>query len=526
MNVKKYFLLSIVLISILKLNAQSVNFSQDIASIIYTHCTSCHRQGEIAPFALTNYNEIKSWGPMIKYVTAIKFMPPWKADHTFQNYLRENVLTDDQIQKISNWVDNGMPQGDPSLEPPFPVFPEGSQIREPDLVLSYAQSYTQKGINQDVYRYFAIPTGLTEDKDLIGLEIRPGNKSILHHALAWEDTTGAAAAADAADPEYGYSGNENDIFDQLNDQLPGYVPGQRPVLYSHGMSQRLHAGSYIKLQVHYAPTPIAQKDSTSINLFFAEAPVNRYVKSHVMVPLPGVLTNGPFYIPANQVREFHGVYTFTEKVSLLNISPHMHYLGKSWRVYAIKPDGDTVNLVRVNDWDFNWQGNYTFKKPIILPAGTKVHAYAKYDNTVNNPYNPNNPPRAVSWGERTQDEMYYLPFSWVSYRQGDEDLNFDEVTTSLENESLHTIQNELYPIYPVPANEEAVIGYTLNQGASVRLNVLNITGNVVESIYQSGFHQPGFHTHKLDVSSYTPGMYIVLLQVGNKTHAQKLVVTR
>src|SRR5690606_16947608 len=131
--------------------------------------------------------------------------------------------------------------------------------------------------------------------------------------------------------------------------------------------------------------------------------------------------------------------------------------------------------------------NYSFKKPIVLPTGTKVHAYATYDNTVNNPYNPNNPPRAVSWGEQTQDEMYYLPFSWVSYQEGDEDLELDAETTSTDNVAFHMIQNELYPIYPVPAQDEAVIGYTLNQGANVKLSIVNITGNLVQAIYKSDF---------------------------------------
>ncbi len=522
---KQIFLSLVFVIAISSAFTQEITYSEHIAPIIYNHCTNCHRAGEIGPFALTNYEQARAWAPMIRYVTSIKYMPPWKPDPAYRNYQAENYLTDSQIQLIAKWVDQGAPRGNPALEPPLPVFPTGSQVGVPDLVLSFREAYVHKGVNRDVYRYFVLPTGLTEDKDLVALEIRPGNKAIVHHALVWQDTTGEARAADARTPEYGYDAFGNNSSTNLNGQLPGYVPGMRPTIYTHGVAQRLHAGADLKIQMHYAPSPIDQKDSTTVNLFFAKQPATRFIKSKVMVPTPGTLTNGPFIIPPNQVRTFHGVYTFNEDVSLLNISPHMHLLGQFWEVFAIKPNRDTVNLIRINEWDFNWQGTYSFKVPIILPRGTVLHAYARYDNTLNNPLNPNNPPRWVSWGEKTSDEMFYLPFSWVSYRPGDENIRFDDRTTSEEN-VFRTVKDALYPITPNPAQDAVRIGYTLADSGAVTLRIYDLLGRVVQTFFDRQFHFPGLHTSELNVATLQLGVYAVVLTVHGRQYAEKLVIHR
>src|SRR5688572_19115779 len=176
-----------------------VTFTKDIAPIIYNNCTKCHRPNEIGPFSMTNYAEIAPWAPMIKYVTSIRYMPPWKADPHFSRFVGERVLTDEQIALIAEWADNGAPFGNASEEPPLPVFPTGSQVGTPDLVLTMTESFTHQGGNQDEYRVFVFPTGLTEDKQVATVELRPGNRKVLHHALFSFDVTGTAAALDEAD---------------------------------------------------------------------------------------------------------------------------------------------------------------------------------------------------------------------------------------------------------------------------------------------------------------------------------------
>jgi hypothetical protein len=417
-----------------------------------------------------------------------------------------------------------MPQGDPALEPPLPVFPTGSQVGNPDTVLSFTQSYLHIGNNEDEYRYFVLPTGLNQDRDLVALEIRPGNKSIVHHTLVWQDTTGQAAAEDAATPEYGYEGNTGSAgLSGLNSQLPGFVPGVKPIVYTNGIGYKLFAGSDLKIQMHYAPTMTDEYDSTSINLFFASQPVTRYLKSHVMIALPGVLTNGPFIIPANQVKVFHGQYTVPTDISMVGIGPHMHMLGQFWKVYAVKPNGDTIPLININEWDFNWQGGYNFRSLIPLTAGSIIHAYAKYDNTTGNVNNPNNPPQLVTWGENTSDEMFYLPLLFLDYQTGDENIVFNDSTGTVT--SVNTVtKDKLYPISPNPSSDVVRIGFTIEKGEFITLSLYDVHGSQVKELINKRFCLPGLHTQDMDVSNLPSGIYNVVLEIAGTVQSQKLLV--
>lgn len=515
---------------VLRVGAQSaVTYAEHVAPIIYQHCTSCHRPGEIAPFSLTSYEEVRNWGALVQYATEIRHMPPWKPDPAYQTFLGENYLSDEQIQTIAQWVDGGMPLGDPSLEPALPGFPAGSQIGSPDLVLSFAETHTHPGDGLDEYRFFVLPTGLTEDKDLIALELRPGNRRIVHHTLVWADTTGTAAARDAETPEYGFQSEALTYFGDLNsfqNQLPGYAPGQRPPVLSNGIAQKLKAGSDLLLQMHYAPSDIVEYDSSSVNLFFAEEPAQRYVTTKIMLPFFGTLVNGPFVIPANTVQEFHGVWAVPQKISLLSTSPHMHLLGTHWLVYAIQPNGDTVNLIRINQWDFHWQGTYTFPHPIVLEAGAEIHAFAGYDNTANNPNNPNDPPIGVTWGEGTEDEMYFLPFSYVAYQDGDENLDLNgSVSTGTNNlpAGFYQPKTKLYPVAPNPAHDEVKAGFTLSEGARIFIGLYNMQGQLVQTLTNQ-YYQPGLYTLPINVSGLMPGIYALRMSAKGENQVQKLVV--
>lgn len=506
--------------------AQSITWSEHVAPIVYDHCTSCHRPGEIAPFSLTNYAEAYNWASMMQYVTEIRYMPPWKADPDFGvEYLGENYLTEDEIATIKSWVDGGAPQGDPSLEPPLPVFPAGSQVGTPDLVLSFSQSYVHQGNGQDEYRYFVLPTGLTQNKNLVALEMRPGNTKIVHHALFWADTSGTAAALDAQTPEYGFAGAQGQGIGlaSFGPQLPGYVPGAKPNLYTHGMAQRISAGSDLVMQVHYAPTPVDEPDSSTVNLFFADQPATRFVRSHIM--LPSSLVNGPFVIAPNTVREFHGVFKTPLAVSLLGVAPHCHLLGKNWRVFAVTPQNDTIPLIHIENWDFNWQGTYHFRKLKVLPKDSEIHAFATYDNTSDNPFNPNFPPQTVTWGEGTADEMFYLPLLWLPYQAGDEDLDLGDEITSTEDAIFHFSQTRLYPVAPNPAQGLVKVGYTLAETGPVGVHVFDQYGRLVATLQSGRLAMSGEHILDWDVSALSPGIYFVSLQANGVVQTQKVVVS-
>lgn len=516
----------LLILPVTLLSAQGVTWSEHVAPIIYKHCTSCHRPGEIAPFSLTSYSEAVDWANTIQYVTEIRYMPPWKPDPAYgASYQGENYLSDDEINTIKSWVNEGLAQGDPGLEPPLPVFPSGSQVGTPDLVLSFAQAHPVSGNNQDEYRFFVIPTGLTQNRDLVSFEMRPGNPKVVHHALVWADTTGTAAALDAQTPEYGYKAEEVNNAgggqENFGDQLPTYTPGARPTVFKHGMAQYVAAGSDLVVQVHYAPSSIPETDSSSFNLFFADEPATRYVRTQILLPFN--LTNGPFFIWPDTEVEFHGYFKIPFiDVSLIGIMPHCHKLGKNWRVFAVTPTGDTIPLVHIPEWDFNWQGTYYFKKPVKLPKNSEIHAYATYDNTSNNPNNPYFPPQFSTWGEGTSDEMYYLPLLWVPYQAGDENLNLDDVVGT-NNGQFAFNRSKLYPIAPNPILENVKIGFTLSDNMPVSLHIYDISGRLIAAPLQNRLTLAGEHIVTWDASQAAPGVYCISLQTGANILTQKVI---
>jgi len=520
--------LNTILFLALTLTAHSqVTYADDVADLIYQKCASCHRPGEIGPMSLTNYDEVKSWGATIKYVTTAGIMPPWQADPNYSHFLEENYLTDEEISKIAEWVDTGMERGEVNNEPQFPDFPNGSVLGTPDTVLTMEEAWMHEGNGKDDYRYFVFPTYYTEDKVIKTVEFRPDNSKIVHHALVFEDTTGEAAQKDAETPEYGFDG-----FGSFTDsgaasiltqkQYPGYVPGQKPILSPDGTGQILKAGADIVVQIHYAPWSVDEFDQSSLNVFFMEAPeiLEREKRGHIMVPLQSVIGE-PFFILANQEKTFHGEYEVPIDVSLITISPHMHLLGKSWEVWMEKPDGEIVNLIKIPEWDFNWQGSYHFDRYIHAPAGSVIHAVAEYDNTTNNPNNPSNPPQFTTWGEGTEDEMYYLPFGFVTYQEGDKDIVFEGSPSSISD--LDMDKDLLFPINPNPVRDLSLAGFRLQQGQTIALSIHDVEGRLIRQLRKGEFFNTGEHYVTFSTTQLKTGVYFLTMTGKDFEVSQKFV---
>ncbi len=487
--------LTLSLICLPPLPAQDVvTYTKDISPIIYNNCTICHRPGEIGPFALTNFEEVRDEAYTILSVTRKGYMPPWMPDREFSKFkfLGERGLTDQEVETIAQWVEAGMPEGDPAIEAPLPKFAKGSALGNPDLTLRTGEPYKIKGSNEDEYRVFVLPTGLSEDRDLVGVEFRPGNRAILHHALLAFDTTGQARESDASDPLVGYEvfgGFGIPVSPQA--QLPGYTPGAVPLRLPKGVGIKLPAGADILMQTHYAPWPVRASDQSGVNLFFAEEPVERYLKTRQLMPFDlveedtlqppelnllerlevvrelvdefgqngfgGAGNSGDvaerlgdgfggrlegwslFKLPPDEVSRFHGIWKVEEDISLISIYPHMHLLGKGWEIYAIDPEGNRENLLKIDSWDFNWQGDYPLPNYLKIDKGSTIHAIATYDNTAANPLNPRMPPQASGWGGKTTDEMYLLGFNYVDYREGDENTSLDHLDSKV-SEQLPSLQ--------------------------------------------------------------------------------------
>mgnify|MGYP001241436849 FL=1 len=366
---------------------------------------------------------VAAYGNFIEYVTSIGYMPPWTPDADYSHFVGERVLTAEEVETISAWVDADMPEGNPDDNPGLPSFPEGSQIGEPDLVFSMPEPFTHAGNMSDQYQVFVMPTGSDEDIHVRALEVRPGNGAIAHHAILGVDIEGTAQFLDSQDPAPGYESFGDFGFEAYENFFGGWVPGTQTVVYPEGIGRVIPANSDLLIQMHYGPTSVEGVDQTEVNVFLTDSPIEREVTTGIMGPWT---LGEPFFIPANQVKTFHGEYNIPVDLSFISIVPHCHLVGVSWEVFATGPgDLDTIPLISIPAWDFNWQGFFTFPYMTKVPAGYTLHGIATYDNTANNPFNPSDPPAMVQYGDHTEDEMFFVFFDYVLYADGDEDISLE-----------------------------------------------------------------------------------------------------
>ncbi len=381
--------------------AQAPTFSGEVVRIFQQNCQSCHHPGDIAPFSLMDYQSARPYADRIKSQVTARIMPPWKPLLGEGDFLDARVLTSQQIDTIARWADAGTPQGNPNDLPPPLTFPDGWVLGTPDLVLRMDEFTVPSG--SDLYRCFSLPTNFTENRYISGVEVRPGNRSLVHHVLLFGDPSGQSRALDERDAGPGYTCFGGPGFDPDPAFFNGFVPGLRPSFLSPGLGQQLRAGSRIAMQVHYHPHNGGGTDLTQVGLYFSRTPVDKIVR---VVPL----LNTTFVIPAgNPWYEVRASVT-TPPLSLANahivaIAPHMHLLGREIKVQATYPGNRVVPLIHIGDWDFNWQGLYTYRQAVPFPGGSTAEFFAHYDNSANNLNNPNSPPRDVRWGEATTDEM-------------------------------------------------------------------------------------------------------------------------
>lgn len=374
-------------------------FSNQVVRIFQQHCQTCHHEGDIAPMALTTYAESKPYATLIKFMTQTKQMPPWKPADGCGDFKDERRLTDEEIATLAKWADNGAPEGDRAELPTPRDFSGGWALGQPDAVYKMPEAFKAPE-GEDTYRCFTIPTNLTTPQYVQAVDTRPGDRETVHHVITFIDTTGASARLDEADPGPGYTCFGGPGF-SLPSTLGGWAPGSRPLELPAGTAFNLPAASRVVLQVHYHPHHgEPEPDQTEIGVYFAKTP-----PKSTMLILP--IINQSFTIPPNNGNyEVSAAWPFPlPAVKLWFVAPHMHLLGRTMKVQATRPNGTSECLIQIDDWDFNWQGAYMYKEPISLPSGTALSLKATYDNSTSNPRNPNSPPRPVSWGEETTDEM-------------------------------------------------------------------------------------------------------------------------
>lgn len=510
-------------------NAQTPVWSQDIAPILYNKCAGCHNSNGIAPFELITYNDAFTRAHSIDHEVQAGTMPPWPPDPSYSRISHERLLSQQEITKIKDWVAAGAPQGNLSLAPPAPVFNGNAVLPGTPSLSVKIPNYTSTASTDDVYQCFVIPSGQLADKYISAFEAIPGNRAIVHHVLVYADTTGTCAALDAASPGPGYT-NFGGVGTNDASLLGGWVPGTSPIVMPPNFGIRLPKNADIVLQIHYPQGTSGQKDSTRINFFFA--PATRVVRiDPVLNHLGGYCNMTPdasLHIPANQTKTYHQTSTISPlmgNISILGIAPHMHLIGKSISVFGVTPANDTLKYMRVNDWDFHWQGFYLFRNIQKMPSGSTLYSRAFYDNTTNNPENPSSPPKDVYAGEATTDEMMLTFFVWTPYQTGDENIVMD--TSALIEVSVkgnYYTQQQLFTPYPNPATDELAIKLFLTKQAMVTVDVVSMDGKLVKQFMHNEALDNGYTAKMYSVKDIPTGTYILRLRTPDKVLSEKLII--
>ncbi len=504
---------------------QSPNWAEHIAPILYKQCASCHRASSIAPFQLLSYTDAYQNRFAIENAVVSKHMPPFPPDTKYQRYAAENTLSAAQIQTIRNWVSSAAPQGNPALAPPVPIFPTGSQVGTPDVVLR-APTYTVPAMTQDLYRCFVVPTNENVDKFLSAIEVIPGNPNIVHHVLIYQDTTNQANVLDAADPGIGYTSAGGPGFNSAT-LIGAWVPGTKIVPYPNGMGARLLKNAKLIVQIHFPLGSSGRTDSSKINLFYT--PQQTGIREVRLLPIlnhSSNMTNGPLVIPANTTRTFYEEYVNRlADATLVNAAPHMHLIGKNMKVYAVAANGrDTTPIINIPRWDFHWQGGYTFRKLIKFPLGSKLRAEAFYDNTANNPQNPSNPPQLVRLGEATTDEMMLVYFSFLAYQPGDENIVTDSTSLSPSQELPNFIEGLFVKTYPNPTNDQFTMRFQLPQNETIEVGLFDLQGKMVKTLKPKTEMPAGIYEAQIQISDLSNGVYFLVLQNKNGQQVVSKVV--
>ncbi len=376
----------------------AITFNREIAPIIFSNCLVCHRDGEVAPFAMTNYEQVSKRARQIAEVTSARIMPPWKPTPDYGHFADERRLSAAQIEMLRTWAEAGAPEGKPDDLPALPKFPTGWQLGKPDLIVRMPRPFALHADGIDVNQHFVIPLGLKEDRLISAVEVHPGNPKIVHHAHMFVDTSGQARMLDAADPGEGYTKFGGNGLPSAA-YLGGWNPGATPHFFPRGTGRLVPKGGDVVFQIHYHPSGKPEVDQTEIGLYFAP-PGARQVVTDL------VIGNVDLVIPAgNASAQFTAEYKIPSNLTVMEIRPHMHLLGKNYQVKGVLPNGQEVPMIKIEDWDFNWQDSYVFDPVLRLPAGTTIQILVTYDNSEKNRDNPNSPPKTVFFGEESTDEM-------------------------------------------------------------------------------------------------------------------------
>jgi hypothetical protein len=380
-------------------------FHKDVLPVLQKNCQSCHRPGEVGPMAFTTYQETRPWAKAIRQAVVTGKMPPWSADNSVTHYRNNRALSQAEIGILKAWADAGAPEGNPAGAPPPPTWVEGWTIPKPHRVIQLPEPFKVPAKGTVEYTYYRFPEPFKEDTWVTAAEIRPEAREHVHHIIAFIRPPGSPWLKNAPAGEFfvpPLEGRDNPpagvAVGDWREFLVGYVPGYRGMILDPGHGKLIRAGSELILEIHYTTNGTPVEDRSKLGLIFASEPPARRV-------LTVAAMNPTFTIPPGaDNHEVKAALTLNQEVTLLTMNPHMHLRGKAFEYKVTYPSGETELLLRVPKYDFNWQINYELAEPRVLPPGTSLECTAWFDNSPNNPYNPD-PKTEVRWGDQSWEEM-------------------------------------------------------------------------------------------------------------------------
>jgi hypothetical protein len=381
-----------------------VTFHKDVEPVLQRSCQECHRPGEIAPMPLLTYAEVRPYARAIKADILQKKMPPWPADPHSIPFANDRSLTKAEIDILTAWADTGAKEGNKADAPAPRKWTEGWNITKPDVVIKMPNAFDVAAKGEVEYQYIVVPSGLTEDRWIQAVEVRPSDRTVVHHAVIYLREPGSRWMADAkpgvpyVPPNLTPGNRFANVLGAQNDVLTVYTPGMVPDNWKIGQAKQIKAGTDFVIQMHYTANGKPTKDQTSIGLVYAKEPPRERIITTAAV-------NNRFTIPAGD-GDFKAEATVPvmNPMTMISLFPHMHLRGKAFQYDLIYANGETKMLMRVDHWSLNWQLSYKLAEPIELTPGMKVRATAWWDNSANNPSNPD-PSKEVKWGDQSWEEM-------------------------------------------------------------------------------------------------------------------------
>jgi hypothetical protein len=377
---------------------------------------NCHRDGQVAPFSLTNFSEVTRHARQIALVTQQRIMPPWFPVPGRDRFVDDRSLTEREVQLLQTWVKSGQPLGNIQDLPAPPHFEKGWQLGKPDMIVKMPKQFVVPADGPDILQNIVIPLTNARDVLVSAIEFHPGNRKVVHHAVLFVDSSGTARKLDHQTSQPGYPNSQGLGFIPSG-ALGGWSVGNTARHLPNGMGRYLKKGSDLVVQVHYHPSGKVESDQSEIGIYFVKEPLEDSLRKARKVVGSIWISNYEMDIPAGEKHyEKTSTYTLPKDVVMVGVVPHMHLLGKAMKVIAKLPDQTQKTLIEVSNWNYNWQDEYYFERPFRLPGGTQIEVRAVYDNSSANPSNPNDPPKRVTWGDGTLNEMLFCFFLITSDR--------------------------------------------------------------------------------------------------------------